>query len=79
MPSAEQTQKWNEEKGIDALSRSIDKPSMEYCEDQNGTIISTRVVDGHSHGDTINPTLCCDRHTVELDRTHNPRGQLFQL
>ena len=40
----------NKEKWIDALGRSTDKPRMEYCEDQNKTIIYIRAVQGHSCG-----------------------------
>ena len=32
------------EQWLGALGRSIDKPQMEYCEDQNGTIIFTRAL-----------------------------------
>ena len=53
MPSAEQTQKWNKEKLVDALRRSTDKPRMEYCKDQDGTVIYIRAVQGHSHGSKI--------------------------
>ena len=57
MPSAEQTQNWEKEKWIDALSRSAGKPRMECCEDQKGTIIFIRAVQGHSHGATIQPSF----------------------
>ena len=57
MPSAEQTQYWDKEEWIDALGRSAEKPRIEYCEDQNGTIIYIRAVQGHSHGARINPTV----------------------
>ena len=46
-----------EENWIDVLSRSTDKPRMEYCEDQNGTIICTRALQGRSHGVAIDPDL----------------------
>ena len=42
---------------MDAFGRSADKPRLEYCEGQNGTIIYIRAVQGHSHSITINPTL----------------------
>ena len=54
---AEQTQTWNEEVWIGAPSRSTDKLRMEYCEDQNGTIINMRAVQGRSHGVANNPNL----------------------
>ena len=57
MEDAEQTQNWNREDWIDALSRSTDKPRTEYCEDHNGTIIYIRAVQGHSYGATMNPNL----------------------
>ena len=57
MEDAEQTQNWNDGNWIDVLSRSTDDPRMEYCEDQNRTIIYIRAVQGHSHGDRINPDL----------------------
>ena len=44
MLSAEQTQNWDKEKWIDALGRSADKPRMEHCKDQNGTVIYIRVL-----------------------------------
>ena len=56
MPSAEQTQTWNKGDWTNALSRSTDKPSMEYCEDQKGTIINIRAVQGHSQRARINLT-----------------------
>ena len=49
---------WDKEKWIDALGRSTDKPRLAYCEDENGTLIYFRAVQGHSHGATINATLC---------------------
>ena len=48
---------WNKEKSIDGLGRSSDKPRMECCEGQSGTIIYIRAVQGHSHGVTINPNM----------------------
>ena len=57
MASAEQTQNWETEKIIDALSRSTDKPRVEYWEGQYETMIYIRAVQGHSHGAKINPTL----------------------
>ena len=57
MTSAEQTQYLDNEKGIDAPGRSTDKPRMEFCEDQNGSIIYIRAAHGHSHGARITPTL----------------------
>ena len=47
LKDAEQTQDWNKEQWIDTLSRSADKPRMEYCEDQNGTIQYIRALQGH--------------------------------
>ena len=55
MENAEQTQTWNEEDWIEGLSRSTDKPSMEHCEDQNGTIVNIGALQGFSHGVAINP------------------------
>ena len=44
---------------------------MEYCEDQEGTIIFYfSAVQGHSHGANINPKLFSLTHTVELEGTH---------
>ena len=57
MVDAKQTQNWNKEDFINAFSRSTDKPRMEYCEDQKGTMIYIGAVQGHSHGVSINPTL----------------------
>ena len=48
---------WEKEKWIDALGRSIDKPRMEYREDQNGTVKNIRAEQGHRHSARINPTL----------------------
>ena len=45
---AEHTQEWNKETWIEALRHSTDKPRMEYCEDENGTIIHIRAVQGHT-------------------------------
>ena len=42
---------------IDALGRSTDKPRMECCEDQKGTNIDIRALQGHSHCVRVNPTL----------------------
>ena len=53
---------------------------MEYCEDQEGTIIFYfSAVQGHSHGANINPKLFSLTHTVELEGTHIPHGEAFQL
>ena len=57
------------------VSRSTDKPSREYCEDQNGTVIYFRALQGHSHGVTINSDLFS---TVEVERTHIPQGQFYK-
>ena len=46
-----------EENWIDVLSRPTVKPRMEYCEDQHGTIICTRALQGRSHGVAIDPDL----------------------
>ena len=74
------TQTWNEEDWIDELSRATDKPRMEYCEDQNGTILSIRALQGHSQGVAINPNLFSLKQILpSLERTHIPHGQLFQL
>ena len=56
-PSAEQTHHWDTEKWSDTLGRSGDKPRMEYCDDQNGTIMYNRAVQEHGHGAKINPTF----------------------
>ena len=45
----------NTAKWIDALGRPTDISRMQYCEDQNGTIIYMRAVQGHSHGAKMNP------------------------
>ena len=47
----------DKEQWIDALGRSTDKPRMECCEDQKGTIIDIRASQGHSHCVSVNPTL----------------------
>ena len=39
MEHAEQTQNWDKEDWIDALSRSIDRPRMNYCGDQHGMVV----------------------------------------
>ena len=64
LEDAEQTQTWNKENLIDALSRSTDKPIMEYCDDQHETIIYIRPVQGHSHGVAINPQLFSLKHIL---------------
>ena len=38
MEDAEQTSTRNKENWIDALSRSTDKPRMDNCQGQNGTV-----------------------------------------
>ena len=66
---------WNKEKSFDGLGRSSGKPRMECCEDQNGTIIYIRAVQGHSHGVTINPNMFSLRE-IPLnwkDHTHSTR------
>ena len=63
----------NKEEWFDLLSRCTDKPRRENCEDQNGAVIYVRVLQGHSHGVTINSDLFS---TVDLERTHIPHGQL---
>ena len=65
----------NKEEWFDLLSRSTDKPRREYCEDQNGTVIYIRAMQGHGHGVTINSDLFS---TVDLERTHIPHGQLYK-
>ena len=57
MEDAEQIPYWNKGNWIDALSRSSDKARVDNCEDQNGTIIRIRALQGHSHGVVINPNL----------------------
>ena len=58
----------------------LKKPRMEYCEDQNGTTLYIRAVQGRSHCAKINPTfIFSERDTVELERTVIPHGQLLQL
>ena len=57
LEDAEQSQKRDKQPRIDLLSRSVDKPREEYCEDQIRTIIFIRAVQGHSHGASINPNL----------------------
>ena len=75
-----ETQKWNTDDWIDALSRSTDKPIVEYCENQNGTTVHIRAVQGHSLGANINPTsFWIEADTVELEGTQIPQGHLFQL
>ena len=51
---------------------------MVYCEDRNGKIINIRAVQGHSDGVTIQSCFY-QTDTVELEATHVPHGQLFQL
>ena len=79
MPSAEQTQNWNKEKWVDALRRFTDKPRMEYCKDQNGTVIYICAVQGHSHGARVKPPIFFERDAVEEEGTHFTHGHLFQL
>ena len=80
MEDAEQTQSWNQGDWIDALSRSTDKPRMEYCEDQNGK--------DYLHSCSTKPQSWCynqskpvlfETDTVELEGTHIPHGQLIQV
>ena len=77
MPSAEQTQNWHKAKWIDALRRSTDKPRIDYCGDQNGTLMySTRPQPWcHSQFNLI----LFETYSVEWERTHIPHGQFFQL
>ena len=53
---------------------------MEYCEDQHGTIICIRAVQGHGHGVAMNPNLFSLKQTPSRWKEHiTPHGQLFQL
>ena len=56
LEDAEQTLTGTKKIGL-TISRSTDKPRMEYFEDQHGTIIFIRALQGHSHGFAINPQL----------------------
>ena len=80
LKDAEHTQEWNKQSWIEALGHSTDKHRMEYCEDENGTIIHIPAVQGHTvmvlHW--IQPCLF-ERDNVALGTTHIPHGQLFQL
>ena len=67
MSSAEQTQYWERVKWIDAVGRTAHKPRMEHCEDEKGTTIYIRAVQGDRHGARTNPTL-------ELEGTHFSEG-----
>ena len=49
------TPEGKKEKWIDALRRSSDRPTMENCKDQNGTITYIRAIQGQSRGAKINP------------------------
>ena len=73
---------WNKEHEIGAFSRSTDKPRMEHCEDQNGTITYIRAVQGNSHGARINPTLFSSQHiscTGGRIKTEKHETSLFRL
>ena len=56
---------------------------MEYCEDQNGTIICTCSLQGHNRGVAVSPALFSfvlfETDTVELEGTPVPHGPLSQL
>ena len=79
-PSAEQTHRWDTEKWSDTLGRSGDKPRMECCDDQNGTIMYKRAVQEHGHGAKINPTFFLfETCAADLTGTRIPHGQPFQL
>ena len=53
---------------------------MEYCDDQNGTIMYNRAVQEHGHGARMNPTFFLfETCTVDLEGTHIPHEQPFQL
>ena len=76
MEEAGQSQTGNKEDWIHALCRSTDKPRVEYCEDQNGTIISIRALQDHRNQ---SQRVFFETDTVELEWTHFPHGDLFQL
>ena len=73
MPSGEHTQDWIQEKWIDVLSRSTDKPRMEYCEDQIRTILYSNALQ-----DNQSKPVLFETDIVELEGIHIPHGQLFQ-
>ena len=68
----------NKEEWFDVLSRSTDKPRREYCEDQNGTVIYIRALQGHGHGFTINSDLFSLQRMPLNWKEHILHGQLFQ-
>ena len=58
----------------------LTNPEKEYCEDQHGSFLFIRAVQGHSHVVVINPNpMFSGTGTVVLEGTHIPHGQLFQL
>ena len=80
MEDAEQTRCWNKENWIDALSRSSDKPRMESCEDQDGTIIHIRAfARPQSRSRNQSRRVLFGTDAVALQRTYIPHGRPFQL
>ena len=81
MEDAEQTHNCNTEDWIDVLSRSTEKPRMEYCEaNKNGTLVYFRAVKRPlSWFSNQSKLVFFEPETVELERTLVPHEQLFQL
>ena len=70
LKDAEHTQDWKKARWIDVLGRSTDKPRMEYCEEQLGTIRYIRALQGHSHGVAINPNLFSSKQVPFVWKEH---------
>ena len=67
------------DKNVDVLSRSTDKPRMNYCEDKMERISTyIRALQGHSHGVAINPGLFFLKQILLNWKEHTPHGELFQ-
>ena len=58
------------------LSRSTDKPAVEYCEDQNVMIIYVGALQGQkSQGRNESKPVLFEPGTVELQGTRIPHGE----
>ena len=55
------------------------KSRMEYCEDQNGTISTFVHCKATVMGCNLSKLVLFETDTVQLEETHIPHGQLFQL
>ena len=70
LKDAEHTQDRKKARWIDVLGRSTDKPRMEHCEEQSGTIRYIRALQGHSHGVAIHPNLFSSKQVPFVWKEH---------